>query len=212
MIEIHHRNVGIGHFFFGHLKGLTLAVGIRVLFHRRQCTGSQSGQNDSHALCHCCRFQHGARPVAGDWLGTEFGPKANIVVPEVEHTCTAGRGRVIDFAVISDSLQPFWLGKSHLSTIRRANFTLGYACSSRATPTQVRVRQACFPKRSRSRKTVEEMVLSRKRLATKTKPEEPIKKEVKFCCKAEDRGSCSTSRLQDTDWTSKSGFTVNWMK
>ena len=36
-----------------------------------------------------------------------LGQKANIVVPEVVHTCSAGRGRVIDFAVISDSVQPF---------------------------------------------------------------------------------------------------------
>ena len=36
-----------------------------------------------------------------------FGQKANIVVQRVGHTCTRGRGRVIDFAVISDSVQPF---------------------------------------------------------------------------------------------------------
>ena len=37
-----------------------------------------------------------------------LGRKANTVVTEVVHTCTTGRGRVIDFAVISDSVQPFW--------------------------------------------------------------------------------------------------------
>ena len=35
-----------------------------------------------------------------------LGQKANIVVSEVGHTCTTGRGRIVDFAVISDSLQP----------------------------------------------------------------------------------------------------------
>ena len=43
-----------------------------------------------------------------------LGQKANIVVPEVVHTCTTGRGLVIDFAVISDSLTTLLIG-SHTS-------------------------------------------------------------------------------------------------
>ena len=39
-----------------------------------------------------------------------LGQKANIVVPEVGYTCTTGRGRVIDFGVISECVQPFWQG------------------------------------------------------------------------------------------------------
>ena len=112
-----------------------------------------------------------------------LGQKANIVVPEVVHTCTTGRGRVIDFAVVSDSVQPFWRRitpeynspcKPHIGTCLQ--FT--------ATPAQVRVRQACFPKTFAFPNTVEQ-VPSRKRMKSKTKPEEPIKKEVRFVCKAE---------------------------
>ena len=52
--------------------------GICVLFHRKHCTGSQSGQNganfgvhtlDSHAMRYCCRFQHGAPTSCGRLAG-----------------------------------------------------------------------------------------------------------------------------------------------
>ena len=115
---------------------------------------------------------------ASQRTAVENGSMGNIVVPEVVHTCSAGR--VMDFAVISDSAQPFTLEynspcKPHIGTCLQ--FT--------ATPTQVRVRQACFHKTFAFPKTVEDVVLSRKRMKSKTKPEESIKKEVKFVCKAE---------------------------
>ena len=122
-----------------------------------------------------------------------LGQRASIVVPEVGHTCTTGRGRIIDFAVISDSVRPFWRGitpeynspcKPHI----------GICLQFTATPTQVRVRQACFPKNFAFPKTVEQVVPSRKRMKSKTKPEEPIKKEIKFVCKAEHWGSALPSR------------------
>ena len=105
-----------------------------------------------------------------------LGQKAN----SWGHTCSTGRGRVMDFSVISDSAQLITLEynspcKPHIDTCLQ--FT--------ATPTQVRVRQACFPKTFAIPKTVEDVVLSRKRMKSKTKPEEPIKKEVKIVCKAE---------------------------
>ena len=113
-----------------------------------------------------------------------LGQKASIVVPEVGHTCTTGRGRIIDYAVISDSVQPFWrsITPEYNSPCKPH---IGICLQFTATPTQVRVRQACFPKNFAFPKTVEEMVPSRKRMKSKTKPEEPIKKEVKFVCKAE---------------------------
>ena len=97
--------------------------------------------------------------------------KANIVVPEVVHTCTTGRGRVIDFALISTTLECNSTCKPHIGTCLQ--FT--------ASPTQVRVRQACFPKTFAFPKTVDEVVLSRKRMKSKTKPEEPIRKRSNSC-------------------------------
>ena len=63
-----------------------------------------------------------------------------------------------------------------------------------AIPTQVRVRQACFPKNFAFPKTVEQVVPSRKRMKFKTKPEEPRKREVKFVCQAEHWESALQSR------------------
>ena len=106
-------------------------------------------------------------------------------------TCTTGRGQVIDFGVISDSVRPFWRGitpeynspcKPHI----------GICLQFTATPTQVRVRQACFPKSFAFPKTVEQVVPSRKRMKSKTKPEEPRRKE-------------------DTSWDPKCGFSVYWV-
>ena len=125
-----------------------------------------------------------------------IGQKANIVVPEVVHTCTTCRGRIIDFAVISESLQPFWRAiapelsspcKPHIGTC--LHFTAG--------PTHIRVKQACFPENFGFPKTVEQVVPSRKRMKSKTKPEEPIKRETKFVCKAEHCDSATLSRGQN---------------
>ena len=71
-----------------------------------------------------------------------------------------------------------------------------YMLAIHGTPTQVRVRQACFPKNFAFPKTVEQVVPSRKRMKSKTKPEEPIKKEIKFVCKAEHWGSALPSRCK----------------
>ena len=65
-----------------------------------------------------------------------------------------------------------------------------------ATPTKVRVRQACFPKTFAFPKTVEEVVPSRKRMKSKTKPEEPIKQEIKFVCKAQHWDSAMQSECK----------------
>ena len=98
-----------------------------------------------------------------------------------------------DFAVISDSLQPFWRGitpeynspcKPHI----------GICLQFTATSTQVRVRQACFPENFAFPKTVEQAVPSRKRMKSKTKPEEPSEREVKFVCQAEHWVSAVQSR------------------
>ena len=62
-----------------------------------------------------------------------LGQRASIVAPEVGHTCSSGRGRIIDFAVISDTVQPFWR-ESHLSTIRHANHILVFVCTLRPLP------------------------------------------------------------------------------
>ena len=70
-------------------------------------------------------------------------------------------------------------GESHVSTIRRANHTLGHV---QFTATLAQVRGAGLFAFSKS---VEEVVPSRKRMKSKTKSEEPTKKEVKFVCKAE---------------------------
>ena len=127
------------------------------------------------------------------WWVQSLGLKASTVVPEVEHTCTTGRGRIIDFAVISDSVQPFWRGIA-LEYNSPCKPHIGICLQFTATPTQVRVRQACFPKSFAFPKTVEEVVLSRKRMKSKTKPEEPRKREVKFVCQAERWKSALQSR------------------
>ena len=58
------------------------------------------------------------------------------------------------------------------------------------------MRQACFPQNFAFAKTVEQVVPSIKRMKSKTKPEEPIKKEVKFACKAEDWESATQSHCK----------------
>ena len=94
-----------------------------------------------------------------------FGQTA-IVVPEVEHTCTTGRGRIIDFAVISDSVRRFWRGITpELSSPCKPH--TGICLHFTATPTQVRVRQTCSPKHFAFPKTVEQVVPSRKRMKSK---------------------------------------------
>ena len=183
------------------VEGSHFGSGSRILFHRRQCTGSQPGQNgadfgvrtlDSHGICHRCRVQYIARPVVGDWMGAEPWPKANIVVPEVEHTCTPGRGRVIDFAVNSDSMRPFWRRITpEYNSPRKPH--IGVCLQFTRTPTQVRVRQVCFPETCAFPKTAKIVVPSRK---SKTRPEEPIKKEVKFVCKAEHWDSAMQSECK----------------
>ena len=106
-----------------------------------------------------------------------LGQRASIVAPDVGHTCSSGRGRIIDFAVISDSVQPFWRGITpEYNTPCKPH--IGICLQFTATPTQVRVRQACFPKNFAFPKTVEQVVPSRKRMKSKTKPEEPRKKQV----------------------------------
>ena len=62
------------------------------------------------------------------------------------------------------------------------------------------MRQACFPETFALPKTVEETVPSRKRVKSKIKPEEPIKKEVKFVCKAEHWDSAT-----QTDYKTRAG-------
>ena len=56
------------------------------------------------------------------------------------------------------------------------------------------MRQACFLKNFAFPKTVEQVVPSRKRMKSKTKPEEPRKREVKFVCQAEHWESALQSR------------------
>ena len=113
-----------------------------------------------------------------------LGQKANIVVPAVGHTCTTGRGRVIDFAVNSDSVRPFWRRITlEYNSPRKPH--IGVCLQFTGTPSQVRVRQVCFLEAVAFPKTVKDVVPSRKRMKSKTRPEEPIKKEVRFVCKAE---------------------------
>ena len=164
---------------FWHLKGLTLAV-VFAYF----STGEDAQAANQVKMAQILEFTHSIRTpfaIAADfnmepdqlwetgWVQS-LGQRASIVVPEVGHTCTTGRGRVIDFAVISDSVRPFCKGitpeynspcKPHI----------GICLQFTATPTQVRVRQACFPKSFAFPKTVEQVVPSRKRMKSKTKPE-----------------------------------------
>ena len=115
--------------------------------------------------------------------------KVNIVVPEVEHTCTTGRGQIIDYAVISDLVQPFWreVTPGYYSPCKPH---IGLCLEPTATPTQVHVRQACFPKNFAFPKIVEQVVPSRRRMMSKTKPEEAIKKTI---------------------WPPECGFSVHWV-
>ena len=139
---------------FWHLKGLTLAV-VFAYF----STGDDAQAANQVKMAQILEFTHSIRTpfaIAADfnmepdqlwetgWVQS-LGQRASVVVPEVGHTCTTGRGRIIDFAVISDSVRPFWRGitpeynspcKPHI----------GICLQFTATPTQVRVRQACFPK------------------------------------------------------------------
>ena len=131
-----------------------------------------------------------------------LGQKASIVVPEVGRTCTTGRGRIIDFAVISDSVQPFWRGVTPECN-SPCKPHIGICLQFAATPTQVRVRQACFPENFAFPKTVEQVVPSRKRMKSKTKPEEPRKREVKFVCQAEHWKSALQSRRKTRAGTPK---------
>ena len=102
-----------------HLKGLTLAV-VFAYF----CTENDAQAANQVKMAQNLEFTHSVRTpfaIAADfnmepdqlwetgWVQS-LGLRASIVVPEVGHTCTTGRGRIIDFAVISDSLQPFWRG------------------------------------------------------------------------------------------------------
>ena len=56
------------------------------------------------------------------------------------------------------------------------------------------MRQACFFLNFAFPKTVEQVVPSRKRMKSKTKPEEPIKKEIQYACKAGHWDSAVQSR------------------
>ena len=187
---------------FWHLKGLTLAV-VFAYF----STGDDAQAANQVKMAQILEFTHSIRTpfaIAADfnmepdqlwetgWVQS-LGQRASIVVPEVVHTCTTGRGRIIDFAVISDSVRPFWRGitPEYKSPCKPH---IGICLQFTATPTQVRVRQACFPKSFAFPKTVEQVVPSRKRMKSKTKPEEPRKKEIKFVCKAEHWGSALQSR------------------
>ena len=79
----------------------------------------------------------------------------------------------------SDSVQPFWTGITPGYNLP-CKPHIGKCLQFTATPTQ-----ASFPKNFAFPKTVEQVVPSRKRMKSKTKTKEPIKKEVKFVCKAE---------------------------
>ena len=63
-------------------------------------------------------------------------------------------------------------GKFHLSSVSSCKPLFGMCLHFTATPTQVRVRQACFPKNFAFPKTVDQVVFARKRMKSKTKPEE----------------------------------------
>ena len=99
---------------FWHLKGLTLAV-VFAYF----STGDDAQAANQVKMAQNLEFTHSIRTpfaIAADfnmepdqlwetgWVQS-LGQRASIVVPEVGHTCTTGRGRIIDFAVISDSVQ-----------------------------------------------------------------------------------------------------------
>ena len=128
---------------FWHLNVSHFGSGICILFHRRRCAGSQSGQNganfgvyplDSHAICYCCRFQHGARPAVGDWVGSEPGPEGPAL------SCRRWGTRALQVVgellilLLSQILCNLSGGESHLSTIRHANLTLACVCSLRPLP------------------------------------------------------------------------------
>ena len=96
---------------FWHLKGLTLAV-VFAYF----STGDNAQAANKVKLAQILEFTHSIRTLfviavgfkrepdqlwEAGWLQS-LGQKADIVVPEVEHTCTTSRGRVMDFSVISD--------------------------------------------------------------------------------------------------------------
>ena len=137
---------------FWHLKGVTLTV-LFAYF----STGDGAQAANQVKMAQKLKFTHSIRTpfvVAADfnmepdqlwetgWVQS-LGQKANIVVPEVEHTCTTGRARTIDFGVMPDSLQPFWRGITpELSSPCKPH--IGTCLHFTATPTQVRMRQWCL--------------------------------------------------------------------
>ena len=132
-----------------------------------------------------------------------LGQKANIVAPEVRHTCTAGRGRVINFAVISDSAQSFWrrITPEYDSPCKP---DIGRCLQFTATPTQIRVRPACFPENFAFPKTVEQVVHSRKRMN---------QERGQVCLQGRALGISHAKSLQDTIWPPERGKedkNTNW--
>ena len=140
---------------FWHLKGLTLTL---VVVFAYFSTGDDAQAANQVEMAQFLEFTHSIRApfVSAAYVNMEpdqlwgtgwvqsLGQKANIVVPEVGHTCTTGRGRIIDYAVISDSVQPLWRGIT-LEKNSPCKTHIGICLQFTATPTQVRVRQACFP-------------------------------------------------------------------
>ena len=97
-----------------------------------------------------------------------LGQMAHIVVPEVVHTCTTGCGRVISLIVLlSQTL---------------CNFSGGQTAPQYNSPCKPHI-GICLQFYGNSHtfpKTVEEVVPSRNRVKSKTKPEEPITPECGF--------------------------------
>ena len=184
-------------------EGSHFGSGICIFFHRRRCLGSQPGQNgagfgvyplDSNAMCHCCRFQYGARPAVGDWMGAEPWP-------EGQHCRARSWAHVhyrswanYRFCCYLRLCATFLAGRITPEYNTPCKPHIGICLQFTATPTHFRVRQACFPKNFAFPKTVEQVVPSRKRMKSKTKPEEPRKREVKFVCQAEHWKSALQSR------------------
>ena len=160
---------------FLELEGSHSGGSICTLFHRRRCTGSQSGKTGANFGVYALDAHFVILPTS-IWSPTSCGRLAKCralvkrptFVQRWGHTCmVVGESLILQLFQIL--VQPFWRGitpeysspcKPHIGTCLQ--FT--------AAPTQGRVRQACLPKNFASRKLSSRWCLREKRMKSKTKP------------------------------------------
>ena len=149
---------------------------------------------DSHATCHRCRLQYGARPVVGDCMGAEPWLKG-------QH-CRARSGAHMHYRSWASHRFCCYLRLCaiflavNLTRVQLAMQTAHWHMLAVHGNTHTGPRDACFPENFAFPRTVEQVVPSRKLMKSKTKPEEPSKKEGKFVCKAEHWESATPSHCK----------------